>query len=120
VGGGWFGRENLSKVVAGSGVWWWLLEGESMSGRCRWFGWCRWFGQCRWFGRERLGSADGWGCASGSGAVVGGGWFGRENRIDGDDLGGNLSIEATRKVGAEGSTFLLRPTERWVQMVQTV
>jgi hypothetical protein len=72
VGGGWFGRENLSKVVAGSGVWWWLLEGESMSGRCRWFGWCRWFGQCRWFGRERSFSADCLGGKGDLGALVAG------------------------------------------------
>jgi hypothetical protein len=36
------------------------------------------------------------------------------------DFGGNLSIGANRKVGADGSTFLLRPIEWWVQMVQTV
>jgi hypothetical protein len=95
VGGGWFGRENLGEVVAGSGD-------VYCSGAA-----------------DGSGSADGLGGKGHPGALVAGSG-GTDCLGCVDDLGGSLSIEANRKVGADGSTFLLRPIERWVQMVQTV
>jgi hypothetical protein len=94
-GGEWFGRGNLGEVVAGSGA-------VDCSGAA-----------------DGSGSADGLGGKGHPGALVAGSG-GTDCLGCADDLGGNLSIGANRKVGADGSTFLLRPIERWVQMVQTV